>query len=169
MRGQYIRYSIGAIVISLGLYLLLSNIALYKGVFSFMPSGNYDPDVIRESEWQKRNIAAMNLSYDELMMMGKDLVEEQRLEEAIEYFYYAKSLFPYRIEPRMQISYLYMSLCSEDQMSYCAYAKKELYYAMKYVDPAAVEEKVYLQELVYVAQIEDILPLPEDQALAAIF
>ncbi len=115
-----------------------------------------------------RNIKSMNMSYDQLMQIGQSYQDIDEWILAIEYFKQAKSLFPTRIEPRVKISYLYLIACQED-WRYCRWAKREVYYAMKYIDNTNQETSQYLKKLVNLLDINALIAMEENEALTLIF
>ena len=136
------------------------------------------PRVLNEdiaSEWElylknreKRNIRAMNLSYDQLVQLATDYEEVGEREIAIEHYFQAKTIFPDRIEPRVRMCYLYLKGCQED-WRYCRTAKKELYFAEKYMDKAGPETQEYLSRLISLMQMDDLVQMEEEDALALIY
>lgn len=117
---------------------------------------------------EKRNIKAMNLSYGEHVELGNFYVELGEKDLAIEHYYEAKTIFPERIEPRIQMCYLYLMQCQENR-HYCRPAKRELYYAQKYVKNADKEIQEYLSNLVNIMDMNDVVLMDEREALNAIY
>lgn len=117
---------------------------------------------------QERNLKAMNLSYDQLMKMAKEQEDLGAYGEAIDHYYTAKTIFPERMEPRVQMCYLYILGCQED-WRICRYAKREIYYALRQVNEADEVNSEYLNELVALLNIEDVVEMDEREAMREIF
>ncbi len=120
------------------------------------------------SNKEKMNLKKMKQSYAELMNMGKSYADDNQWILAREHFFLAKTLFPDRIGPRKHLCYSYLMLCQED-WRYCDRGRKELYYAMKYVQPTDKISYEYLYHLVELVEMEEIVEMEEGDALAAIF
>lgn len=120
------------------------------------------------SNRERMNEAKMKLSYQELMSLGRTFTSEKAYAEALHHFYLAKTIYPDKIAPRKNLCYSYLMLCQED-WRYCDKGKKELYYAMKYVQPEDKISYEYLYHLVELVQMEEIVEMDEGAALAAIF
>ena len=158
------------LTIALLLFILLSKqITIDTSVFNISPKSK------EEFSWdayvkdrEKRNAIKMQKSYEELMLLGHIHSESSEWDKATENFFYAKSLFPDRIEPRKQLCYAFLMNCQAD-IRYCTQAKRELYFAMKYVDPADRRNMTYLSDLVALVQMEEIVDLSEEKAMAQIY
>ncbi|MFT4567363.1 MAG: tetratricopeptide (TPR) repeat protein [Saprospiraceae bacterium] len=127
------------------------------------------------SEWElylknreKRNLRAMNLSYDELIQIAASYEEIGERQIAIEHYYQAKTIFPERIEPRVRMCYLYLKECQED-WRYCRIAKKELYFAEKYMEKADQETQQYIAKLISLMKMDNLVQMDEKDALALIY
>ena len=120
------------------------------------------------SDREKRNEKAMKRSYAELMKEGNDLMKKNKWNLARQRFYFAKTIFPDKIAPRKNLCYSYFMMCQEDWRA-CDMGKRELYYAMKYVQPTDKISYEYLYHLVELVQMEEIVEMDEGAALAAIF
>lgn len=117
---------------------------------------------------EKRNLRAMNLSYDELIELASSYEEIGEQQIAIDHYYQAKTIFPERVEPRVRMCYLYLKRCQEN-WRYCRRAKKELYFAEKYMDKADKETQQYISKLISLMEMEDLIQLEEKDALAIIY
>lgn len=140
-----------------------------SAVFSIIPTEkeefSWDEYVTQR---ERRNAISMRLSYEELMESGLTHTDEGRWSQASENFYYAKTIYPDRIEPRRQLCYTYLMRCQDDAR-YCDKAKKELYFAMKYVHENDYTNKNYLLSLVDLVDIHHILKMDESEALSIIY
>ena len=58
--------------------------------------------------------------------------------------------------------------CQEDYRA-CDIAKREIYYAAKYVHQNDRTNKEYIDQLVRIMDLEDIVDLEEEEALAEIY
>ncbi len=150
---------------------ILSDFIRHNPVFG--PARALNEDIA--SEWelylknrQKRNIRAMNMSYDELIQIATSYEEIDEKQIAIEHYYQAKTIFPDRIEPRVRMCYLYLKECQED-WRYCRRAKKELYFAEKYLDTADQETQQYIANLISLMKMDDLVQMDEKDALALIY
>lgn len=117
---------------------------------------------------QRRNIKKMNYSYDELMAIGDEYLQKEDFDSAIDYYFNAKTVFPARIGPRRSMCYALLMQCQKNG-SYCNYAKREIYYASKYVNDFDLASKEYIQKLVVLTELEEVVELEESEALAQIF
>ena len=156
--------------IILGLFILVVQLtSLNDSVFSIVPKEKklYSLDEYVKIRDQ-RNKVKMKLSYDDLMINGDEDTKEENWASAIGNYYYAKSIYPDRIEPRRQLCYVLLMECQEDYRA-CDKAKKELYYAMKYVHPNDRTNLSYLEELVQLMDLESVIELDEQEALAQIY
>ena len=127
------------------------------------------------SEWelylknrQKRNLRAMNLSYDQLIELASSYEEIGERQIAIEHYFQAKTIFPERVEPRVRMCYLYLKECQVD-WRYCRRAKKELYFAEKYMEKADIETQHYIAKLIGLMEMDDLVLMDEKDALALIY
>lgn len=153
---------------------VLSYSLLNKYVFS-SPVFNLAPNEKQTTNWEqylslreKRNIVAMNKSYDVLMNMGSYATSSEDWYDAVNHYFKAKTIFPDRIEARKNLCYSYFMLCRKD-WRFCSQTKKELYFAMKHVKPSDIRSRNYLSHLVDLADIKDIVALEEGEALSAIY
>ncbi|MDG2449394.1 MAG: hypothetical protein P8M34_07140 [Saprospiraceae bacterium] len=80
----------------------------------------------------ERNRKRMIENYNELLKRGKKFNKIQNYHDAAVCYYYAKTIFPRREAPRRHLSEAYMNLCAR-YGEYCKEAKKEVYYAFRYV------------------------------------
>ena len=119
-------------------------------------------------ERQERNLASMNLHYSQFMSLGQANLDQEYVEVALNHFFNAKSLFPERLEPRKNLCYSYMIKCQADYR-WCKQAKREIYYALKYVNDADPLNKEYIETLADLVQLDTIARMDEADALAAIY
>ena len=80
----------------------------------------------------ERNKKKMIENYNELLKRGKKFKKVHNYHDAAVCYYYAKTIFPKREAPRRHLSEAYMNLCAR-YGEYCKEAKKEVYYAFRYV------------------------------------
>ncbi len=150
-------------------YILIDKIVSESEVFNFSPNEKQKTEwVQKEDRRAVRNIAKMNQNYDLFMDLGSYVSSTKNWEEAAEYYYEAKVLFPERIEPRKNLCYSYFMMCREDSRL-CNRAKRELYYALQYVDETDDLSANYLYHLAELSELEEIVELDEGDAMAAIF
>jgi len=164
-----VKHVIALGLIGLLLYMIVSSINIYDSVFT---GPTQEPKM---SEWesyfesrQKRNARAMKLSYEDLMMIGHELLEEEDFKEAIEAFKLAKSIYPEAMDPRIQLCYIYLQLCQSNTNA-CNYGKREIYYAMQHLDGADHASKAYLDKLVDHTDLTELIALEEGVAMSKIF
>lgn len=119
-------------------------------------------------ERQERNLASMNQHYAQFMTLGQANLDQEYVEVAVNHFFNAKSLFPERIEPRKNLCYSYMIRCQNDSR-YCRQAKREIYYALKYVNDADPLNKQYIEQLADLVKLDTIAHMNEDDALTALY
>lgn len=117
---------------------------------------------------EKRNIAKMNRSYAEMIALGQAHLAVDNYTDAMYSFFDAKTIFPDRIQPRKNLCYIYLMQCRENDR-YCSLAKREIYYAMKYVGDADVRSKEYIETLADLLEMEPLLGMSEGEAMSAIF
>lgn len=139
----------------------------------FGPSQRVNEDIA--SSWElylkdraKRNLRAMNMSYDELVAIAQSYEDIGERDIAVAHYYKAKTIFPERIEPRVQLCYLYLKQCQVD-WRYCRSAKRELYYAEKYLDSADPDIQAYLSQLIDIMDMKDVVQMDEGAAMKLIF
>ena len=119
-------------------------------------------------ERQERNLASMNLHYSQFMSLGQANLEQEYHEVALSHFFNAKTLFPERLEPRKNLCYSYVLKCQADYR-WCKQAKREIYYALKYVNEADPLNKEYIENLAEIVQLDTIARMDESDALSAIY
>ncbi len=157
------------LIVSILSYTLLNKYVFNSPVFSLAPNEKQATNweqimTIRE----KRNLVAMNKSYDLLMNMGSFATSSEDWYDAVNNYTKAKTIFPDRIEARKNLCYSYFMLCRRD-WRFCSQTKKELYFAMKYVKPSDSRSQNYLLHLVDLAGMSDLVALEESEALSAIY
>lgn len=165
----YLRYIIGSVIFCVCLYQVLNIYVFSNAVFDISYNEKQEINWEYLEEREKRNVEKMKKSYRELMAIGDIFVAQGNWDSAIENFYWAKTLFPENISPRKNLCYSYFMKCQEDTR-YCSMGKKELYYAMQYVDP--LEDNLtyqYLNNLVDLVDFKEVIDKPEDEALAYIY
>ena len=121
-----------------------------------------------ESDFKRRNLKKMNMSYTELMTLAEISMNEGDFQQAIQYLFDAKCLFPDRILPRKNLCYSYLMRCQDD-LRYCRLAKREIYFAHKYVPDSDQRSRQYIDELAILTRVDTLLELTESEALTAIF
>ncbi len=119
-------------------------------------------------ERQKRNLASMNQHYYQFMSLGQSYLKEMYIDVALNHFFNAKTLFPNRIEPRKNLCYSYVIKCQEDYR-WCKQAKREIYYALQYVNDHDDTNMEYIQSLAEIVQLDTIMHMDEADALSAIY
>ena len=167
--ARHISKAIGSIFI-IGLVLSVFNIiSLDDSVFNVVPNKeelySLDEYVMNRD---RRNRVKMKISYDDLMINGDEDTKKEDWASAIGNYYFAKSIYPDRIEPRRQLCYVLLMECQEDYRA-CNQAKKEIYYAMKYVHSNDRFNKDYLDKLVQLMEMESLISMDEKEAMASIY
>ena len=117
---------------------------------------------------ERRNVLKMNRSYDELVSLGRAYLRQKNYEQAFFSFFDAKTIFPDRLAPRKNLAYIYILMCQENRR-YCKMAKREIYYASIYSGEEDLDSKEYIDQLPELLDMQEILEMPEKEALAAIF
>ncbi len=115
-----------------------------------------------------RNIEAMHFSYEELIKKGDEAVENSKFTLASGYFFYAKTIFPDRVEARLRLCYSLMKQCPGIHDK-CRSAKRELYYVFQYIEGASFSERDYANELRAIMAMDDIVNLEEAEAMRHIY
>jgi len=83
-------------------------------------------------EREKIKLAKLECWYDMKLVEAKIHADTAELIKATEDFFLAKSIFPERMEPRMNLARIYATLCY-DAGFFCYEAKREISYAYNYV------------------------------------
>ena len=169
LKNQNVRIGI-TLILGLIITAVVSNqVITSNSVFSLTASEH------SKTNWQqvedvhtKKNLAAMKLSYNELISFGSHMLNLEDYDSAIIHFSYAKTLFPDRSLPRKNLCYSYLMKCQED-WRYCDKARKEIYYAMQTVSPSDTKTYEYIKSLVALTEMTDIVKMEENEALAAIY
>jgi tetratricopeptide (TPR) repeat protein len=117
---------------------------------------------------ERRNILKMNRSYADLVSLGQSYLSQKNYEQALFVFFDAKTIFPDRLTPRKNLAYIYILMCQQDRR-YCKMAKREIYYASIYMGEGDLKTKEYIEELADLLDMQEILEMPEKEALSAIF
>ena len=164
----FLRYSTIFVFFACGLFILLDSFVFDNPVFDVNSDEKQSVNWDYLSDREKRNKVKMKESYKDLMAIGSIYLKYTNWELAIENFYWAKTLFPDRIQPRKNLCYSYFMMCQEDSR-YCNKGKRELYYAMKYVDPTDLTTYSYLNNLVDLVGLEEVVELDEGEALALLY
>ena len=121
-----------------------------------------------EEDRQKRNLEKMNYSFDRLMELGNEMYDQGNIDGAVNHFFYAKSLFPSRMAPRIKLCQSYLFMCESEDSS-CSEARKEIYFASKYVEASDLDSRQLLDEMIEKFSMDTLLYLPEHVALSTIF
>lgn len=168
-RLPQIKHFIGLGFVVVLVYITINSIRVYDSVFTG-PTRE-----AKMTEWdsylqdrKQRNAKAMKISYEDLILIGYELVERKDWPEAQEAFNMAKSIYPKAMEPRVQLCYIFLQMCKYDG-SYCRYGKREIYFAMKHVDENDEQSLSYLEQLIDHANIHDLIALEESMAMSEIF
>lgn len=146
---------IGAFALGWFVHLLSSS----DSFFSKVPYE--DPQIeLQEKKWDEyerqreiRNKLKMIKSYDELMSLGQEFTQRKNYHDAAAAYWYAKTIFPLKEEPRRFLSESYMKLCAE-YGEYCKEAKKEVFYAFRYVK----DSSNYFPDMLDMASGLDLYP-----------
>ncbi len=86
-------------------------------------------------------------SFEDVMFMGDLNLGVGTNDEAVDRYFDAKSIYPYRLEPRIALAEAYLERCKGKEY-YCRYVAKELFYAQYYVtDSTTLEQKTKLVQL----------------------
>jgi len=91
--------------------------------------------------------------YDEMLTLAYVQKDSSNLIMAKEAFYLAKTIFPERIEPRINLVRSFSELCY-DKGFFCYEARKEINYAYRYIDSTDTKMKIELDSLY--ALVKDI-------------
>lgn len=86
---------------------------------------------------KERKLARLEFWYDEMLSTAYNHNESGEEIMAKEAFFLAKTIFPTRMEPRINLVRSFSSLCY-DKGFFCYDARKEINYAYKYVDSSDV-------------------------------
>lgn len=124
------------------IYLVLGSIMLFYILSSFYNKQEvFKPQVpYLQKQMDSINLARKELKlkklefwYDEMLTTAYVQKDSSNLIMAKEAFFLAKSIFPERIEPRINLVRSFSELCY-DKGFFCYEARKEINYAYRYVD-----------------------------------
>ncbi len=82
---------------------------------------------------EQQKLERLEFWYHEKLHQARVHADTMELIKASEDFFLAKSIFPERMEPRMNLARIYATLCY-DAGFFCYEAKREISYAYNYVD-----------------------------------
>lgn len=143
------------------LYLVAGSFMLFYIVNSFLkkqpdvePRKSYlqeQMDSIQQAREQLK-ITKLEFWYDEMLMTAYTQKDSSNLIMAKEAFFLAKSIFPERIEPRINLVRSFSDLCY-DKGFFCYEARKEIHYAYRYVDSV---------DVAIVAELDSLYALVKD-------
>ena len=153
--------------IGLPVFLLIVGIMGTSWVFeqfmsphSFLATPEEDLNISIDKEWdeyqedlERRNQIKLNRSYVELMKLGIDFTQKRNFHDAAACYYFAKSIYPDREEPRRFLSQAYINLCAHHG-EYCGDAKKEVYFAFRYIP----DSSMYYSDILDMATALDLYP-----------
>lgn len=141
---------VGSIVI--GLYLLITYTLEHHPVFQIKERSFVETKMdSMEMVYQKRKLKKLESSYCEMMSKANISADTGALVEASEHYFLAKTIFPERIEPRLNLAKTFCELCY-DTGFFCYEARKEIRYAHFYI----ADTPHYKTELfAYEAKIKD--------------
>ncbi len=83
--------------------------------------------------YRKKKEETIDDSYEEVMYMGALNMDLGTSQEAVSKYYDAKTIYPYRLEPRIALAGAFLERCKEKK-GLCRYVAKELRYAQFYVN-----------------------------------
>lgn len=75
----------------------------------------------------------------QLISEGLESLENHDYMEGITNMYYAKTIFPYELEPRFFLMYAFMTTC-EDKGRYCGNAQKEIQRAYDFIENQSLDD-----------------------------
>lgn len=122
-----------------GLFLLWMAHRYVESQSAFDLSSNKAPiaeESVEERIWKARQMKKLNKSYNEMMYLGDSYKEQKDLAKAANRYFDAKTIFPERVEPRLELCRTFYQL-SQRQEAFCWFAKKEIKYALKYISPGS--------------------------------
>jgi len=129
------------------IYLVLGSIMLFCILSSFynkqevfkpqVPFLHKQMDSIKLAR-KELKLKKLEFWYDEMLTTAYVQKDSSNLIMAKEAFFLAKSIFPERIEPRINLVRSFSELCYEKGF-FCYEARKEINYAYRYVDSANVK------------------------------
>lgn len=144
------------------LYLVVGSIMVFYILSSFFKSQEVlqpqkpflqvQMDSIQEAR-EARKLVRLEFWYDEMLATGYSQKDSSHLIMAKEAFFLAKSIFPERMEPRINLVRSFSELCY-DKGFFCYEARREISYAYKYVDSTDIKMVVELDSLF--ALVKDI-------------
>lgn len=89
--------------------------------------------VVTKAERKAKKKRKLAESYEEVMILG-DLGEEMdNHKEASNRYFDAKTIYPYKLEPRIALAETYLKRCKGGRNYYCLRAARELTYAQLYI------------------------------------
>lgn len=124
----------------IGIYTVITIVSIFcvliiKNRYSVLDGSPKSKFALRQESFVKNEElirqAKLSRSFTEMMELA-DEHEEEQVRFAIKRYFDAKSIFPYRIEPRLALAKSYITLAKE-KPGYRKLAEKEILFAWKYV------------------------------------
>lgn len=169
-----LKIKVPIILISIGLLFVIWFFHIMMNPDSFVAQKKEILDNSFDPTWEeyledldRRNNIKMKESYDELMNSGLIFTKRKNFRDAAACYFFAKSIFPYKEEPRRFLSEAYMNLCAS-YGEYCGDAKKEIYFAIRYIQ----ETSIYYSDILDMATAMDMysyLDMHESNVLPIFF
>jgi len=88
---------------------------------------------------KKRTLAE---SYEEVMILGELGEEMEDYTESVNRYFDAKTIYPYKLEPRIALTETFFKRCKAGKDYYCLRTARELTYAYMYINDATSPELV---------------------------
>lgn len=108
-----------------------------------LPKSNYEK--AQEAKDNKERLSKkrllLNKSFEEMMCLGHDYMDNANYYEASKRYFDAKSIYPERFEPRIALCRSLMKL-AENTDYYLPATQKEIYYAFNYSHKASSQQLV---------------------------
>jgi len=127
---------------------------------SFVAVKEEDQSISVNNTWEeyledldRRNDVKMKENYDDLMQLGVVFTDANNFRDAATCYWWAKTIYPYKEEPRRFLSEAYMNLCATHG-EYCGDAKKEIYFAFRHIN----EESKFYSDILDMATALDLYP-----------
>lgn len=158
-------YKVHLFLIGIGILFIVWFFNLMTQPDSFLTRNSESKDISTDQSMEEyleeleiQNEDKMKASYDELMKRGIVFSKRKNFHDAAACYFFAKSIYPYKEEPRRFLSEAYMNLCAVHG-EYCGDAKKEIYYAVRHIK----ESSIYYSDLLDMATALDLFPFLDMQ------
>jgi len=115
---------------------LVSGIVWFSGQINTIPTVTTEEKkakVVRTTTRKAKKERTIANSYEEVMTLGDVITEIDDHKEAANHYFDAKTIYPYKIEPRVALTESYFERCKAGRKHDCLRTARELMYARMYM------------------------------------